>query len=180
MMNSERRLTLVLSAIVVLAATASIKAHAQIPKAQETPVEVLQVLELPITINGTVLVKRKDGYFLKCLLSNSSESRQLGLRYSLAAVDSMNVIRTIISNTERITLDRFSTEQLTFKTRITLQPNTDQHFVLMLEEVTSTDHFWEVAKAKELLAAYVTGDYSITPRVVRLPNHIDAPIRVIY
>lgn len=179
MMNSEGRLTLVLSVIVVLAA-ASIKAHAQIPKAQETPVEVLQVLELPITINGTVLVKRKDGYFLKCLLSNRSESRQLGLRYSLAAVDSMNVIRTIISNTERFTLDQFSTKQLTFKTRITLQSNTDQHFVLILEEVTSTDHFWEVTKAKELLAAYVAGDYSKMPRAVRLPNHVDAPMRVIY
>ena len=53
----------------------------------------------------------------------------------------------------------------------------------MLEQVVSTDYFWEVVKAKENLEAYISGDYSVVPRVLRLSNQVDAPpprISVIY
>ena len=156
--------------------------------AQETPVqpsipiEVFQVLELPVTITDTALVKTKGGYLLRCQMSNDSEFRTLGLRYSLAVVDSVNGTKAVISRNEGLKLAQNQTKLLTFKTPIKLKLTGGERLVLMLEQVVSTDYVWEVMKSKEALAAYIAGDFSVVPRVLRVSNQVDAPIpnRIFY
>lgn len=178
-MNQAGLSALVLSLILSFVSTQSGtlgSASQQPPAAPEVPVEIFQILELPITITDTVLVKTKSGHFLKCYLSNSSEFRQLGLRYSLAVIDSMNVTKGVITRNEGFRLGGYKAKSVTFKTPIKLSLNGDERFVLMLEQVVSTHYVWDVLKAKDSLAAYTAGDYSITPRVLRVSNHVDAPL----
>lgn len=61
-------------------------ANQQKPVQHRVPIELFQVIDLPLTITETALVKTKDGYLLQCLISNNSEFRTVGLRYSLAVV----------------------------------------------------------------------------------------------
>ena len=153
------------------------------PVQHRVSVEVFQVMELPITITETALVKtKKERYLLKCVLSNNSEFRVTGLRYSLIVVDSMNVAKAVVSKNEGLKLAPYKAESLTFTTPIQLQMKADERLVLMLEQVVSTDYIWEVTKPKEALTAYIAGDYAVVPRVVRLTNQVDTPARrrVIY
>ena len=159
----------------ILALILTTAAAQQTPAERPVPVEVFQVIELPITITDTALVKTKDGYLLKCLLSNNSEFRALGLRYSLAIVDSMNETKGVITRNENLKLAQFQTKSVTFRTPFKLSIKPNERLVLMLEEVISTDYMWDVMKAKEALAAYIAGDYSIAPRVQRLSNQVDVP-----
>ena len=155
----------------------------QTPVQHRVAVEVFQVFELPITITDTALVKTKrERYLLKCALSNNSEVRVVGLRYSLIVVDSMNVAKAVVTKNEGLKLAPYKAESLTLTTPIQLQMKDDERLVLMLEQVISTDYIWEVMKPKEALTAYLAGDYAVVPRVVRLTNQVDAPLRrgVIY
>lgn len=149
---------------------------------REIAVEVFQVLELPVSITHTVLVETKNGYVLKCSLSNSSEFRQLGMRYSLAVIDSNNETNTILTRNEVFRLVPYQQKSVTFRAPIKLSMKGGERLVLMLEQIVSTDYVWDVVKAKESLTAYIAGDYSTTPRVLRVTNQVDAPIRprVIY
>jgi len=150
---------------------------------QQTPVqlrvliEVVQVIDLPLTISETALVKTKDGYLLKCLLSNNSEFRTLGLRYSLAVVYASNEVNAVVTRNEGIKLRQYQTKSVTFKTPVKLKMKTDARLVLILEQVVSTEYVWEVVKAQENLAAYIQGDYSVVARVLRLTNQVDTPPR---
>ena len=155
----------------------------QTPVQHRVNVEVFQVIELPITITDTALVKtKKERYLLKCVLSNNSESQVVGLRYSLIVVDSMNVEKAVVTRNEGLKLAPYTAESLTFTTPIQLRMKDDERLVLMLEQVISTDYIWEVKKPKEALTAYIAGDYAVVPGVVRLTNQVDAPPRkrVIY
>jgi hypothetical protein len=145
--------------------------------AQPLEIEVLPVLELPVTINKPVLVKAKLGYLLKGSLTNNSEFRQLGFRYSLAIVNAA-ATNKIISRSEGFTLLPYQTQEVTLKTPLQLKIKQGERMVLMLEQSISTDYVWEVIKAKDVLAAYLAGDYSITPHVLRVRNQIDAPPRL--
>ena len=88
----------VLSFVVTLAyVTAAVQ---QAPAVRPTPVEVFQVLDLPVSVTQAALVKTKNGYQLKCQLTNNSEFEQLGLRYSLAITDSMNVVNSVVTRNE--------------------------------------------------------------------------------
>jgi hypothetical protein len=149
---------------------------------QRVPIEIFQVVELPITISETGLVKTNDGYLLTCRASNNSEFSLRGLRYSLVLVDSMNVATTVVIRNESLKLPQYQTRNLTFRTPIKLKMKADNRLVLMLEHVVSTDYVWEVIKPTEALSGYLAGDYSIVPRVRRLSNHVDTPPRrrVIY
>ena len=162
----------------ILALILTTAAGQQTPAERRIPVEVFQVTELPVTISDTALIKTKDGYVVKCVLSNNSEFRALGLRYSLAVIDSMNVTTAIISRNEGLKLAEFQTKSLTFRTPVKLKMKSDDRLVLMLEQVISTDYMWDVMKAKEAMAAYIAGDYSVVPRVQRSINLVDAPPRV--
>ena len=155
----------------------------QTPVQHRVTVEVFQVFELPISITDTALVKtKKERYLLKCVLSNNSEFRVVGLRYSLIVVDSMNSAKAVVTRNEGLKLDPYKAESLTLTTPIQLQMKDDERLVLMLEQVISTDYIWEVMKPKEAWMAYIAGDYAVVPRVVRLTNQVDAPPRrrVIY
>lgn len=147
------------------------------PVQPSVPIEPFQVIDLPITITDTALVKTKSGYLLKCQVANNSNFRILGIRYSLAVVDSMNATSAILNRNEGLKLVENQIKTLTFKTPIRLKLKSDERLVLMLEQVVSTHYVWEVMKAKDALAAYINGDYSIAPRVMRVSNQVDAPIR---
>ena len=162
----------------ILALILTTAAVQQAPVERGVPVEVFQIMELPITITDTTLVKTKNGYLLKCQLSNNSEFPALGLRYALAVVDSMNALTAIISRNEGLRLAEFQTKSLTFKTPIKLKLKSDERLVLMLEQIISTDYVWDVIRSTEALRAYLTGDYSVPPRVLRSLNQVDAPLRI--
>ena len=174
MMNQAGRLIVVLSVVFSFASVTRIAAAQQQP--EQTPIEVFQVLEMPITTSDATLVKTKHGYRLKCLLSNSSEFRQLGLRYSLAIVDSMNTISGIVSRNEGFRLAPYQIKTFTFKTPVRLSLKGDERFVLMVEQIVSTHYVWDVLKSKDSLAAYIGGDYSVMPRVMRVSNNVDSLI----
>jgi len=165
----------------ILAGILTTAAGQEVP-VQQIPVEVFQVLDLPVTITETALVKTKDGYLLKCSLTNNSEFPLIGLRYSLVVADSMNTANLVAVRDEGLKLAESQTKTVTFKTPIKLKLKTGERLVLMLDEIVSIDYTWRVIKAKEVFAAYIGGDYSVVPRVVRTSNQVDAPPRasVIY
>lgn len=175
MMNQAGRLIVVLSVVFSFASIPRVAAARQQP--EQTAVEVFQVLEIPLTTSDAALVKTKNGYLLKCVLANSTEFRQLGLRYSLAVIDSMNATRAIVSRNEGFRLAPYQIKTITFKTPLRLNLKGDERFVLMVEQVVSTDYVYEVLKSKDSLAAYVGGDYTVMPRVMRVSNHVDSLMR---
>lgn len=141
-------------------------------------IEILQVLELPINVHEAALVKQEKGYALELSLANSTESKMLGLRYALNAIDSKNRAQPLANRTEGISLPAYTSKTLTFKfPKFRLKDG--ERLVLMLEQVISRESIWEVVKAKEALDLYARGDYSATPVVLRVANHVDvSPVDV--
>ena len=147
-----------------------------------TPIEIFQINELPITITNAELVKSGGGYQFRCSISNDSNEKLLGFRYSLALLESNNAKQTILNRSEGFSLAPYTAKRKTFRTPLAINLKDNVRFVLMVEQVVGNDSIWEVVKAKDALDAYLTGDYSKVPAVLRVPNHVDAPesIRVIY
>jgi hypothetical protein len=146
-------------------------------------VEVLQVLELPLNVQDALLVKTDKGYRLRCTISNSSEVALTGLRYSLTVIDPLRGLRPVVNRTHGFSLAAYVTKTFTFQIPIPIKPQDGDRFVLMFEQAMSADSIWEVIKAKDALDAYVAGDYSVVPHVLRVANQVDAPPplpRVIY
>ena len=164
--------------LLVLAFILTIAAAQQAPADQRVPVEVFQVMELPLTVTDAGLIKTKSGYLLKCLVTNNSEYRALGVRYSLAVVDSANVAKAVITTNDGLKLAPYQTKSLTFKAPVKLKIQPGDRLILMPEQIISIHFVWDVLKAKEALTAYIAGDYSVTPRVMRVLNQIDAPPRI--
>ena len=144
------------------------------PQTQDLPIEVFQVLDLPLNVHEALLVKADKGYFLKLSLANSSELKMIGLRYSIVSIDSENKVRLRLNRTEGFSISPYKTKSLTFKTPIRFKSN-GERLVLMLEQVISRESIWEVVKAKDALDAYARGDYSVIPVVLRVANQVDAP-----
>ena len=147
-----------------------------LPQTGDVPVDVLQVLDLPLNVHEAVLTKsERGGYFLKLSLGNSSELKILGLRYSLVSIDARDQVQIRVNRSEGFSVPAYGTKTLTLKTPIRLKPKDSERFVLMIEQVVSRESIWEVVKAKDALEAYARGDYSVTPTVLRVPNQVDAP-----
>lgn len=146
------------------------------PQTYDLPVEVFQVLDLPLNVHEALLVKAEKGYLLKLALANSSELKLIGLRYSLMSIDAENQVRLRVNRTEGFSILPYKTKNLTFKTPIRFKSN-GERLVLMIEQVISRESIWEVVKAKDALDAYARGDYSVMPVVLRVANSVDAPIR---
>lgn len=163
---------------IILALILTTTVAQQTPVQQHVPIEVVQVMELPLSVTDATFVKTKNGYVLKCLISNNSEFQALGLRYSLAIVDSMNAVKSVVTVNEGFKLAEHQTKSLTLKTPVKLKIETGDRLVLLVEQLISTHYVWDVLKAKEALTAYIAGDYSVTPRVLRILNQIDAPPRI--
>ena len=146
------------------------------PQSSDRPVEVFQVLDLPLNVHEASLTKTERGfYFLKLSLANSSELKIIGLRYSLASIDSRNQIQPLVNRTEGFSVPAYGTKTLTFKTPIKLKQKDGERLLLMIEQVISRESIWEVVKAKDALEAYARGDYSVMPAVLRVANQVDAP-----
>ena len=144
------------------------------PQTLDLSIEVFQVLDLPLNAHEALLVKAEKAYLLKLSLSNSSELKIIGLRYSLMSIDSENKVRLRVNRTEGFSILPYKTKSLTFKTPIRFKSN-GERLVLMIEQVISRESIWEVVKAKEALDAYARGDYSVMPVVLKVANQVDAP-----
>jgi hypothetical protein len=139
-------------------------------------IEVFQVLELPLNVHEASLVKSEKGYSLQLSLANSSDSKMLGLRYSLIRIDSRNQARPIANRTEGISMPAYTTKTLSFRAPQKFKVRDGERLVLMLEQTISRESIWEVVKAKEALDSYARGDFSVMPVVLRVANHVDVPI----
>lgn len=137
------------------------------------PVEVFHVAQLPVAISGVEIVKTVNGYQLRCAMTNYSDDRLLGFRYSLVAIDSNRVTSLVANRSEAWMLTPYATKRKKFGTLITLNHQEPVRFVLMLEQIVGRESIWEVVKAKETLQSYASGDYSIVPEVLRVPNYVD-------
>jgi len=154
---------------IVLASYATV--HAQ----RDVPIEIFQVLDLPLAVHEAALVKSDKGYLLRLSVANSAELKMIGLRYSLITINSDNQPQIRVNRTEGFSLAPYATKSLTFRTPIKLKPKDGERLVLMLEQVVSRESIWEVVKAKDALEAYARGDYSVMPAVMRVANAVDSP-----
>ena len=151
-------------------------------KPRKLSVEVFQVLGLPLNIHEAALTEKDSGFLLYCRMSSEASSDLVGLRYSLAMIDPVTGARLLANRIEGFALPAYGSKSLTFATPIKFKPKEGCRIVLMLEQVISSEAIWEVIKAKDALDAYVKGDFSIQPNVMRVANQVDAPlqIRIIY
>jgi len=149
----------------------------------DVPIDVFQVLDLPVNVHEAALTKTERGQFLRLALGNSSDLKIIGLRYSIVSVDARNEVQVRVNRSEGFSIPAYGTKTVTLKTPIRLKPKDGERLVLMIEQVVSRESIWEVVKAKDALETYARGDYSVTPTVLRVPNQVDAPpdgrIRVI-
>ena len=145
------------------------------PQTGDISIEVFQVLDLPLSIHQAALTKSERGHFLQLSLSNSSDLKILGLRYSLASIDARNQLQIRVNRTEGFSLPAYDMKTLTFKNPIRLKQKDDERLLLMVEQVISRESIWEVVTAKDALEAYARGDFSVVPTVLRIPNQVDSP-----
>ena len=145
------------------------------------PVEVFQVHQLPVTVSTVELVQVGRGYQLRCSITNNSEEKLFGFRYSLVAIDSDNVIKSLVNRSEAVALAAYTTKRKTFRTSVNISAKYVR-VIFMLEQIVGRESIWEVVKAKDALQAYASGDFSVAPSVWRVPNHVDVSPdpRVIY
>ena len=144
-------------------------------QSEDLSVEVFQVLDLPLGVHEASLTKSDKGYFLKLSLSNISELKLVGLRYSLVTIDAKNQIQLIANRVEGFSIPGYAAKTVTFKTPLKFKLNEGDRLALMVEQVVSRESIWEVVKAKDAFEAYARGDYSVTPSVLRVANQVDAP-----
>ncbi|HEX5601963.1 MAG TPA: hypothetical protein VFX63_05405 [Pyrinomonadaceae bacterium] len=138
-------------------------------------IEVFQVLDLPLSVHEANLTKSERGQFLQLFLSNSSDLKILGLRYSLVSVDAQGGVQIRVNRTEGFSLPAYGMKPLTFKTPIKLKLKDGERLLMMIEQVISRESIWEVVKAKDAIEAYARGDFSVAPNVMRVTNQVDSP-----
>ena len=150
---------------------------AVVAQSRDLPVEVLQVLDLPLNVHEASLTKteRGGGYYLKLSLGNSSDLKMIGMRYSLALIDSRNQLQLVANRNEGFSIPAYAAKTLTFKTPIKVRRKDGERLVVMLEQIYSRESIWDVVKSKDALEAYARGDFSVMPTVLRVANQVDAP-----
>lgn len=145
------------------------------PQTGDIPIEVFQVLDLPLNIHEASLTKNERGHFLQLSLSNSSDLKILGLRYSLVSIDARNEVQIRVNRTEGLKMPAYDMKTLAFKTPIKLKLKDGERLLLMIEQVVSRESIWEVVKAKDAIESYARGDFSVVPSVMRVSNQVDSP-----
>ena len=143
----------------------------------EIAIESFDVPDLPLNISHTVLRKSDKGFFLKGDFSNNSDQQIAGLSYLLVLVDANSKVQPALIRTESCKLAAYETRTITFRTPLRLKVERGARLELMLDQVLGVQSIWQVLKARQTLEAYAAGDYSLTPSVLRVPNHVDAPPR---
>lgn len=144
------------------------------PQTGDLSIDVFQVYDLPLNVHEASLTKTERGYLLKLSIANSSELKVIGLRYSLASIDSRNQVQFLVNRAEGFSLPGYGIKTLTFKSPLKLGQKDGERLFFMIEQVISHESIWEVVKAKEALEAYARGDYSVTPNVMRVANQVDS------
>lgn len=144
---------------------------------REFGVEVVPVANLPVGIGEVVLTKTRNGCVLSFSFSNNSADRIMGMDYLLLVIDSNNVGRRVVNGTEVFKLKGYANKSLISQTPIRLEVADGYRLFLVPQRVFSRDYVWEVLRVKKVLEAYASGDYSMTPEVVRSLNLVDAPLR---
>ena len=160
----------------------SIAAQTKTPAIREFSAEVFSVPDLPLGVQDAVLVKTDKGVLLRCQLSNNSDEEMTGMRYELVVEQADSTPRYVFNRSEGFKLKPFETRKVTFQTPLRITLKRGQRIVLMPDQALGAHSIWEVVKARDALHAYLSGDYSVVPTVIRVANQIDAPItpRVIY
>ncbi|HSE30479.1 MAG TPA: hypothetical protein VLA93_02765 [Pyrinomonadaceae bacterium] len=171
-----QRLTNVLGAVLIFMACAQFShGQSQNQPTEIIPVEVLHVGQLPVAITGVELVGSAKGYQLRCSMTNNSDEKLLGFRYSIVAIDSNNTRTSVANRSEGWELKPYATKRKKFETLLSANVKDQVRLVLMLEQIVGAESIWEVIKAKDVLEAYASGDFSMVPTVLRVPNHVDVP-----
>ncbi|HEX6728864.1 MAG TPA: hypothetical protein VF074_02585 [Pyrinomonadaceae bacterium] len=142
---------------------------------QVVPVEIFQVYELPVSISRVELVSSARAYELRCSITNNSNEKLHGFRYSLVATDSNDGRHALVNRSEAFVLLPYETRQRTIRTPLNIKLKAEYRLVIMFEQILGADSIWEVIKPKDALEAYLSGDYSVIPRVLRVANQVDAP-----
>ncbi len=139
----------------------------------QLPVDVMQVLELPVHIGNPMLLRAEQGYLLKCQISNNSEERILGFTYHLLVLDSANKLRMIASRTATLKLAGYATKDLAHRQPKKLNIKSGDRVVLAVEQLITRELVWEVLNSREALEAYGRGDY-LAPEVKQVLNLVDS------
>jgi succinylarginine dihydrolase len=178
----RKRLISVLDGILLVVCCAAVS-YAQNQPTEIIPVEVFHVGQLPVAITNVELVGSAKGFQLRCSMTNNSDEKLLGFRYSIVAIDSNNAKTAVANRSEAWALRPYATKRKTFGTLLPTSVKNQVRVVLMLEQIVGAESIWEVIKAKDALDSYTSGDFSKIPTVLRVPNHVDvAPQqqRIIY
>jgi hypothetical protein len=161
-----------LAKVVLLMLIGSVSVAAQ---SENLAVEVLQVLDLPLSVHEASLVKTDKGFFVRLALGNNTELKMVGLRYSLVTINSKNELQFVANRVEGFSLLAYAAKTVTFKTPLKFKAMDGERLTLMVEQVISRETIWEVIKAKDAFEAYARGDYSVVPVVLRVANQVDSP-----
>ena len=178
----RKRLISVLDGILLVVCCAAVS-YAQNQPTEIIPVEVFHVGQLPVAITNVELVGSAKGFQLRCSVTNNSDEKLLGFRYSIVAIDSNNAKTAVANRFEAWALRPYATKRKTFGALLPTSVKNQVRVVLMLEQIVGAESIWEVIKAKDALDSYTSGDFSKIPTVLRVPNHVDvAPQqqRIIY
>lgn len=152
---------------------------AKLPKSEDleiVPVEVVQVLEQPVKLSDVVLANTDKGYVLQCSISNNLSTPVIGMDYLLLVIDANNSREAILSVSEKFQIKEHASRNLISKTAFGLNVTQGYRLILIPNRVFDGESIWEVPKAGEVLEAFASGDYSVTPRATRVTNLVDTPI----
>lgn len=182
-MNNLTRKSAILLAAFFLPALLSVDVtrSQDVSEPAQLPVDVMQVLELPVHISNPMLLRSEQGYLLKCQISNNSDGRILGFTYQLLVLDSANKLRMMASRSAALKLAGYATKDLTLRQPRKLKIKSGDRVVLAVEQLITRELVWEVLNSREVLEAYGRGDY-LAPEVKQVLNQVDSKPgpRVIY
>lgn len=183
MSNIFRKRAAVLFVIAaVLIPVSNAAGQSKLPRAPKSenleiaPVEVVQVLELPVSLSDVVMANTNKGYVLKCSISNNLGTPINGMDYMLLVIDANNSREAILSVSEKFQIKGHDTKNLVSKTAFGLNVTQGYRLLLIPNRVFDGESIWEVPKAGDVLQSFASGDYSVIPRATRVTNLVDTPI----
>lgn len=138
-----------------------------------TPIMYFDVLELPARIDSPKLVKRANGYSLKCGIANRSDEPLLGARLILLIVDRDGRLRTQVSWSEESQVAVSSINTFEFSVPIKEKIQSTDNLFLAIDEVIGRETIWRAVDAQKALRAYSRGQHDIVPKVKTVANKDD-------
>src|SRR5262245_3117032 len=110
---TRTRLSSLFGAILLVACSAQLicAAQSQNQPTEIIPVEVFHVGQLPVAIIGVELVGSAKGFQLRCSITNNSDEKLLGFRYSIMAIDASNAKTSVANRSEAWDLRPYATKR---------------------------------------------------------------------